>query len=472
MTEKTIRTTEGFSRQLSEQLAGWSFEQVPLEVCTTLKYMLLDVLGVMAGGKTADGVADLNRRMAGWETGSATILVTGDLVSPPSAAMANSTAAHALDFDDQHDPARVHTASVLVPALLATAEGSSPVSGRDFLLAMAIGAEVNARLGLASPRCLARGWHPTMVFGVLSTSLACGRLLGLDSVGLNHALGLAYHQAGGSAQAARDGSLAKRLGAGFAARSAVLSAFLAADGITGAHRSLEGSAGFFSLYERDDISVETISQGLGSIWHTRDYSFKPYPCCRCNHTAIDLAIVLHDRGIKSDEVDRVEIFISELNHVTVGEVYQPERNSVVHAQFNVAYGFAAALCDGEVGLRHYQPGAITDPRYHAITSRTTVLIDPNIDANALSPARVRLHMLVGGYIEVSSEQMRGSPEKPMTGEELANKFRMCVTEGMGVRSSDAASALIALVLQLERSEDVALSLVKGFRAMATDSHRP
>jgi len=240
--------------------------------------------------------------------------------------------------------------------------------------------------------------------------------------------------------------------------------------MTGPHRSLEGSAGFFSLYERDDISVETITQGLGSLWHTRDYSFKPYPCCRCCHTSIDLAIGLHDRGIRPDEVDRVEIFLSKLNHVTVGDAYQPERNSVVHAQFNVAYGFAAALYDGEVGLRHYQDSAITDPRLRALTSRTAVLIDPDIEPNALAPATVRMHLHAGGHIEVSSTQMRGSPDKPMTGDDLAGKFRMCAAEGMGLASSDAASGLITSILQLERSEDVARSLVAGFRAMATAPH--
>ena len=102
----------------------------------------------------------------------------------------------------------------MLPALLATAEDVGRVSGRDFLLAMAIGAELHARLGLACYNSLGKGWHPTMVFGTPAASLAAGRLLGLDAGGLANALGMAYHQTSGSAQSMRDGVLSKRLGAG------------------------------------------------------------------------------------------------------------------------------------------------------------------------------------------------------------------------------------------------------------------
>src|SRR6185503_537913 len=227
-------------------------------------------------------------------------------------------AAHALDFDDQHDPARVHTSCVTLPALLAAAEDRGGIPGTQFLLAMAIGAELHARLGLACYNSLGKGWHPTMIFGTLSASLGAGRLLGLDAAGLANALGLAFHQTSGSAQSMRDGVLSKRIGAGFAARAAVLGAFLAADGITGTRRTLEGNAGLFALYERDEVRPELLFDGLGRNWRILEYSFKPYPCCRCNHTAIDLGIGLHRAGVKSDSVESIEIRMGNVNWLTVG----------------------------------------------------------------------------------------------------------------------------------------------------------
>src|SRR6185503_3589624 len=265
---------------------------------------------------------------------SATALIGKHRMSPPSAALANGAAGHALDFDDQHDPARVHTNCVTLPALLATAEDRGGVHGTDFLLAYAVSAELHARLGLACYNSLGKGWHPTMIFGTVSASLGAGRLLGLDAAGLANALGLAFHQASGSAQSMRDGVLSKRIGAGFAARAAVLGAFLAADGITGTRRTLEGNAGLFALYERDEVRPELLFDGWGRDWRILEYSFKPYPCCRCNHTAIGLGIRLHRDGVHPDNVDSVGIHMGNVNWLTVGEPYDPGRDSVVHAQFN------------------------------------------------------------------------------------------------------------------------------------------
>src|SRR5687768_11524100 len=355
--------TENLSRTLCENIAAWRYEHLPDAVVKTVKALMLDTLGVIGGASRAPGIPELNARLKRWEqSGSATGLTAKRRYSPPTAALANGAAAHALDFDDQHDPARVHTSCVVLPTLLATAEDVGHVSGRDLLLAMAIGAELHARLGLACYNSLGKGWHPTMIFGTLAASLGAGRLLHLDAEGLANALGMAYHQTTGSAQSMRDGVLSKRLGAGFAARNAVVSAFLAADGVTGTRRTLEGNAGLFALYERGEVKVDVLMDGLGRDWRVPEYSFKPFPCCRCNHTAIGLGIGLHGRGVRADDVEDIEIRMGDVNWLTVGEPYDVSRDSVVHAQFNAAYGFARAIADGKVDLETYRKPAITDPR--------------------------------------------------------------------------------------------------------------
>ncbi|MGZ5170269.1 MAG: MmgE/PrpD family protein, partial [Burkholderiales bacterium] len=225
---------EGFSRELCEHIVHWHYAQLPDAVVRTVKALILDSLGVIGGARHAPGIAELDSRLTRWEqSGAATGLLGKRRYSPPTAAMANGAAAHALDFDDQHDPARVHTSCVVLPAVLATAEEVGNISGRDFILAMAVATELHARFGLACYNSLGKGWHPTMVFGALAASLGAGRLLKLDADGLTNALGMAFHQTSGSAQSMRDGVLSKRLGAGFAARNAVTGAFLAADGLTG-----------------------------------------------------------------------------------------------------------------------------------------------------------------------------------------------------------------------------------------------
>lgn len=458
---------EGASLRLCEEISRWRYEDLPDEVIATIKSLILDALGVIGGAARAPGIPELNARLLRWgRGGSATGLIGKRRYSPPSAALANGAACHALDFDDQHDPARVHTNCVTLPALLATAEDVGRVSGRNFLLAYAVSAELHARLGLACYNSLGKGWHPTMLFGALSASLGAGRLLGLDAAGLNHALGLAFHQAGGSAQSMRDGVLAKRLGPGFAARAAVVGAFLALDGLTGPRRTLEGNAGLFALHERNEVRPELLFDGLGREWRIPEYSFKPYPCCRCNHTAIGLGIRLHEEGVRPESVGAVEIRLGHTNWLTVGEPYDAERDSVVHAQFNIAYSFARALRDGRVDLRSYQKPQITDPAVAALASRVRALPDPEIDPAAIEPARIRITFTDGRVKEVASGTIKGSPQEPMSQVELFTKFADCLESGLGA-SAAAAERLAEVVRQLERSTDVAKDIVGAFPSIGS-----
>jgi 2-methylcitrate dehydratase PrpD len=453
---------EALSRRLCEAVHTLQYEDLPPTVIATVKRLILDALGAIGGAARAPGIPELNARLARWEhAGSATGLLGPLRLSPPTAALANGAAVHALDFDDLHDPARVHTSCVMLPAVLATTEDVGDASGEQFILAMAVGAEVHARLGLACYGSLAHGWHPTMVLGALAGSLAAGKLLALDAEGLGNALGLAFHQASGSAQCMHDGVLAKRLGAGFAARAAVLAAFLARDGITGIRRTLEGDAGLFALYERGEVAPERLLGGWGTTWRIPEYSFKPYPGCRCNHTAIGLAIGLHREGIRAAEVESIEIGLGNLNWRTVGQRYDPSLRSVVHAQFNVAYGFARALLDGRVDLAAYEEHAIEDPRVVALTAATRVFDDPAIDPRAIEPARATLHLKGGRTIEASSTTIKGSPEDSMSDEELDAKAASCLSWGLGTCRSKARGVVEA-ARNLEHAAVAARTLVESF----------
>jgi 2-methylcitrate dehydratase PrpD len=453
---------EGASLKLCELVAGLRYEDLPREVTVTVKSLILDALGVIGGAARASGIPELNARLARWETqGSATGLIGKRRYSPPTAALANGAACHALDFDDQHDPARVHTNCVTLPALLAAAEDCGSISGRDFLLAYAVSAELHARLGLAAWNSLGKGWHPTMIFGVLSAALGTGRLLKLDAGKLNNALGLAFHQASGSAQSMRDGVLSKRLGAGFAARAAVLAAFLAADGLTGTRRTLEGNAGLAALYERGEFNPDIVFGELGTSWRVPEYSFKPYPCCRCNHTLIGIGIELHSRGIRADAMESAEIRLGHTNWLTVGEPYDARRDSVVHAQFNAAYSFARALADGTVGLVSYQKPAITDPAVAALAARTAIVSDSDIDPAAIEPARVIVTLKDGRRMEAARATIKGSPREPMTEDELLTKFRACLEFGLAATRSQA-DRLAETVLNLEAAPDAGAALVGAF----------
>jgi 2-methylcitrate dehydratase PrpD len=457
---------DGFSREVMAAYENWSYSSLPISVVNRIKLFVLDTLGVIAAAADAPGIPEVNRLLLGWEgAGPSTMLIGKGRVAPPTAALANGAAAHALDFDDNHDPGRVHAYAVILPAALAAAEARGGVSGRDFIAALATGVELQARLGLAAPNSMSKGWHPTTVMGALGAAAAAARVLDLRAGQFSDAVALAYHQASGTRQALNDGVLAKRLGAGFASRNGTAAAFLAAAGLTGPTRFLEGEAGLFQLYERGEVLPDALLRDLGQTWEIMTHSMKPYPCCRCTHNVIAIGKALHREGLSPAEIESVVIGMSQTNNKIVGEPYDVGRDSTIHAQFNACYCFAAALIHGRVDVTTFQRPQISDPAVSALASRTCVVVDDGIAAGAMSPTRVTILCQDGRRIERFLEFMEGSPEQPMTDDEAVTKFSSCLEMGLGAAPA-VTETLANKVLDLENCADVA-DIVAHFPALSS-----
>src|SRR5262249_8893037 len=113
-------------------------------------------------------------------TGENTIIGWDRAASGPVACLLNGTFIQGFELDDFHPLGPLHSASVVVPSLLACAEELGQVSGAAFLLGAIAGFEVGPRVGMAlhGPQMLSRGWHSGSVFGTHASAAAAGVLLG------------------------------------------------------------------------------------------------------------------------------------------------------------------------------------------------------------------------------------------------------------------------------------------------------
>lgn len=452
-------------REIAAALAALRYEDLPPEVVRTVKLFTLDTLGVIGGAATAPGMAELLAAIADMEQGGkATLLLDGAAASPASAALANGAAAHALDFDDQHDPARVHVFCVILPAVLAALQSTGGVSGRLALTALAAGVEVFCRLGLACYNSLGKGWHPTTALGAIAAAAAAAKVMQLDAERTLHAMALAYVQMSGTTQFIADGALAKRVGPGFAARSGVVAAHLARRGITGPWRYLEGEAGLFRLYERGEVKAELLTEGLGRHWHLLDLSMKPYPCCRCTHTVIQLALDFRADGIRPEDIAGGSIELGRVNRQIVGSPFERgHANPTVHAQFNAGYAFAAALVDGAVGIGSFAPAQVRREAT-AWAARLSSADAADFEPTAVPPARVTLRLADGRVVSKERRTMKGAPDDPLSDDEVFAKYRSNMVWGLDA-GAEALAALQQTVMQLDEAGDAA-ALVERFRACA------
>ena len=385
--------------KLLDHAAGLNFSDLPKKVVEYCKLFVMDSLGVTLPGFSAPGcaaVADLVRTWGGG--GGATVLLHGFEAPPPLAALANSTMMHAMDFDDTFDPSALHTFVSVLPAALAAAQAKGGVNGKTLITALVVGVDVINRVSLGIRRPLS--WMRTSTCGSFGAAAAAGKILGLDRGQMQNALGVVYSQTSGNAQGLLEGRLVKRMQPGFAAQAGVTSAFLARAGITGSHDFLEGTYGFYNLYERGEYDPEPVLEGLGEHFTIMDLSLKPYPCCRMTHASIDGALELRAQvGEQYGQIEAALVKASSMVTEMVGKPFVMGPDPQVDAQFSIPYTVSTALIRGDVFLKDFDLKAIQGEAVNKLAAKVKVEADPKLPAKDLMQAAMTISMADGRRLE-------------------------------------------------------------------------
>ncbi len=81
---------------------------------------------------------------------------------------------HSLDFDDVHEAAIMHPGVISIPTALAAGELAGGMNGKEFVKAVALGADMICRMGLATrpgDNIHKYGWHLTTLNAISTPSL-------------------------------------------------------------------------------------------------------------------------------------------------------------------------------------------------------------------------------------------------------------------------------------------------------------
>jgi len=433
---------------LAEHVCGCGLTDLPAITRTATCEDILDTFGCLLGGSGAAGIDELCRIVGGWGgSAQSQVMLWQRRLPAPHAAMMNASMAHALDFDDTLDHGgSIHPGASVLAASLAVADLVGGVSGRDLLLAVALGLDVSCRVALAST--LDRGWHRTAAMGVFGAAAASGKLVGLNVDQMVNALGIAFSQAAGNRQCIVDGALTKRLQAGQAASTGVLAALLAREGFTGARQIFLGQFGFFRLYQPDGYDAAKLTEGLGRTFRGDELSFKPYACGRPQHAILDAAISVRDH-LKLGKV----IDLSEIAEVSVtcppttadeqfhGALHKRRPTQIVEAQFALPYLIAAALVHGRVGIT--EVADIHNVRVLDVAARMTGV------PGERQQSGVAVSLRDGRKASVTVGQPLGAPDNRLSADQLAMKFADCARNAVRPVSHDTVQAAIQMIRHLD-----------------------
>ncbi len=445
---------------LAQATIDISYERLPPDVVEVTKKQVLDSLAVALAGSTAPGVGELVEMVKDWGgKKESSLWVYGGKFPCINAAHANATMIHARDFDDTHDAAVLHPSATVVPTGLAIAEMlGSRVDGKKLITALALGVDISSRLCLATTVPMVElGWHFTALHGSFGAAMVAGKLLELDEEKLVNAFGITYHQAGGNLQCIDDGAMTKRAGPGFSARNGITAAIMAQKGITGAKNVLQGSHGLFNVYHRGNYNPEVLLADLGERFEGTNISFKPYPCCRYTHAAIDAALALVDKhNIRAEEVANVTAYVGKSCLDLVCEPLNIKQNprNIVDSQFSLPWVVASAIIHGKVNIADFTPQAIKDSTVLTLSNKVTPKLDESLSQKGIEPSIIEIMTKSGEVYSKRVDTPYGSPENPMSMDTIASKFRDCASSAAKPPRQKNVERLIQLVAQLETISNV------------------
>src|ERR1700683_4205316 len=345
----------------------------------------------------------------------ARILGRAERVDPLHAALMNGISSHVYDYDDTTPKNYIHPSSPVASALFAYAS-SYKVSGRDFVHAFILGFEAESRIGNSVyPAHYDVGWHITGTAGVFGAAVAIGTLIGLSEQQMIWAIGLAATQAAGLRE--MFGSMAKSLHPGRAAQNGYASALLAREGFTSGERGLEGPRGFAAV-QAAHYDLSRITAGLGVDFDLRANTYKPFPCGIVNHPTIDGAIQIHNENKPAPESIRaVRLRVAPL---VLDLCNQQNITRGLQGKFSVYHGAAIGLVRGKGGIGEYTDEAVNDPAIKRVRENATAVGDPSLTEDQ---ANIEVELVTGERISRFVEKSLGNIHRPMSNQQLDDKFR-------------------------------------------------
>ena len=328
---------------LADFAYNMAFDDLPDRVIERTKLSLIDYFSAIIAGNTWGQLSPIIKKyVSECEVKNESSVIGMEKRFPANmAALANATISHSAELDDGHRFGTSHPGSVIISTVLVAAEKNKS-SGKEIIEAIVIGYEIMLRIATAiNPSHMYRGFHTTGTCGALGSSVAAGKIYGLNQEQLRYAISIGALQSAGLQEMLHSNPMIKPLQAGKAAQSGIISAELTRLGAKGPETIFEGDMGFFKAMS-DEIDIESITKNLGNQFEIEKTYFKFYPTCRHIHPVLDLAKKIVDKywidveKIKKIQIETYNVAISE-----TGKIYHPKTTD--EAMFSIPYAVSVMI---------------------------------------------------------------------------------------------------------------------------------
>lgn len=444
--EETTSVMQSLSAYMSEARS----RALPGEVDEKTKHHILDTFAAMiSGSELLPGRAALEfaRSYGGREV--ATVVASNLLCGPIEAALTNGVLAHADETDDSHAPSQSHPGCAVVPAALAAGERFG-ISGSHFLRAVALGYDIGPRftMTLGGQRFEAEShWSTHSISPLFGAAAAAGCAASLNAQQMRWMLGYTAHQSSGLGAWNRDTEHVQKAFhfGGMTARSGVTSALLVEEGWTGVDDILSGKDNFFAAYNSHADPAGLIDK-LGQRYEVTRTNIKKWPVGSPIQAALDaIAILRKEHPFDSAQVRQVSVRLATDEAAIVNDREIPDiclQHMVAVMLLDKTVTFASA----------HDKERLKDAA--TLRERAKVQLIPDPELERLMPLRVAIvdvTLTDGTHLTQRVENVRGTPENPMTRDEIMAKAADLIPPVFGPSRS---SSLIEKIFHLESVRDI------------------
>ena len=424
-TEMGSDVNTSITEQLSEWVVKAQYDDVPEIAIDRVKERVIDTLGVQIAGMSVSTGQIMTRWVQSQEAKDDCTVVGTRLKSSASlTTLANTTAGHALEFDDIATFSG-HYANPMTAAALAVGEKLG-ASGRDVILAWLIGYQVVAQtakptLDGVRNTLLSRGWFNQGFQPALGVAALTAKLLGLDVTQTRMALGNAAATMSGMLK--NRGSDTKSFSAGNAAMHGVMAAELVALGFTANDDILDGDLGVARLLGLEVGDPEKVLIDLGT-WDmaTKGSSLRLHASCAAGAWSQDaLQRILRGRPTDPSDIEAIDVHIPGFL-MEMMPYHDPQTG--LEGKYSLEYDMAAIALNMKAGFHEYSDEAVRSPASREMVSRVRY-IPVEVTSVADLGSTVVVTLRTGEKLEATVSTSHGRPEDPLTEAELLGKFHEC-----------------------------------------------
>lgn len=396
-----------------DELAAWVANfRFDVEAAARLEHRLFTTMIDWSGALIAGLGHPLHRNYAAGlddgGTGTSRVIGIARQRPPVAAAAANGAISHLWEVDDSHRTALLHPGVTIVPVVVALAQALPGCNAGRAAGAVVTGYETAIRVGTTLGKQHYRICHTTATAGAFGAAAAAAHLMGLDRDATLAAFGHAGTQAAGLWQFLDDGvTAAKAFHAALAVRNGMSAAYLAAAGIPGAPRVLEGPRGMFAAWGLEPPDAADLKPDPGRLM-IDTVTVKNWPTCGQMHTALDCTEALLP-ALAGADIRDVEVRVPDAC-LQIASTANPR--NLAEAKFSTSFCIAALLSGRRPDVAGLTQELVDDGDIQALSCRVRLVPDPALTARFPQerPARVAVTCADGREFSEERSARRGDPE--------------------------------------------------------------